>query len=162
MAGPRFETARFHVATGPEALFKRVRFKMQGRYELKVHPRHVQERAYDRQAPIEQLCQFDSERWMLRTAEVRVDKGKFVNTAWEVDVNGETWWVVIGFERTMKTVIRARQSKLGLGPTIVRTGPLFEFVALVNQKLMEEEVGSAEMLGDPPISAASVKEANET
>jgi hypothetical protein len=118
-------------------------FKMQGQYDLLVHPRHVQERAFDREAPLQLLRRFDSDRWQLRTAEVRTDKGKFVNTAWEVEVDGSLWWVVIGFDKTMKTVIRTSRFKRGLGQRIVRGGPLFDFVEQVNRTLMEEEVGQA-------------------
>ena len=117
---PRFETARFHVETGPSSLFERVRFKMVGRYQLKAHPVHVRDRALERDAPMERMAAFDSEAWMLMTAEVRTDKGKFVSTSWAVDVDGTTWWVVVGFDQTMKTVIRAGQAKRGLGDGIVR------------------------------------------
>jgi hypothetical protein len=137
---PRFETARFHVLTGPAELFGRVRFKMRAVRVLKVHARHVQDRSYDRDAPLDRLQNFDPDRWRLMTAEVRTDKGKFVNTAWSVDVDGQEWWVIIGFDATMKTVIRAARGKLALGPDIVRSGELYEFVASVNAQLMREDL----------------------
>jgi hypothetical protein len=136
---PRFPTARFHVTTGPASLFGRVHFKMRGRYQLKTHPAHVQERAVERDAPMDRLTDFDSSVWRLMTAEVRTDKGRFVNTSWSVDVAGTTWWVVIGFDQTMKTVIRASEEKLGLGDGIVRSGPLYAKVAMVNRDLMAAE-----------------------
>jgi hypothetical protein len=70
---PRFETARFHNLTGPAELFARVRFKMQDVRVLKVHARHVQDRSYERDAPLDRLQNFDPDRWRLMTAEVRTD-----------------------------------------------------------------------------------------
>jgi hypothetical protein len=84
------------------------------------------------------------------TAEVRTDKGKFVNTAWSVDIDGEEWWVVIGFEATMKTVIRASPGKLGLGDDIVRSGELYDFVARVNTQLMADEPVDSRGLSSHP------------
>lgn len=139
---PRFQTARFHVLTGPPELFARVRFKMQDLRVLKTHARHVQNRSYEREAPLERLQHVDPNRWRLMTAEVRTDKGKFVNTAWSVEVDGHEWWVVIGFDATVKTVIRAARGKLALGNDIVRAGDLYEFVARVNAQLMLDDVGA--------------------
>jgi hypothetical protein len=134
--------ARFHVLTGPGELSERVCFKMQDVRVLKTHARHVQDRSYERGAPLDRLQNFDSDRWRLITAEMRTDKGKFVNTAWSVDLNGQERWVVIGFDATMKTVIRAKPGKSGLGPDIVRAGQLYEFVANVSAQLMVDDVGS--------------------
>jgi hypothetical protein len=65
-----------------------------------------------------------------------------VSTAWSVDVDGQEWWVVIGFDATVKTVIRAARGKLALGNEIVRSGDLYEFVASVNAQLMLDDAGS--------------------
>lgn len=138
---PRFPVARFHISTGPPVLFERVRFKMRDVRALKTHAGHVQARAYERDAPLDRLRDFDPERWRLVTAEVRTDKGKFVNSAWAVDVDGQEWWVVIGFDSTVKTVIRAALGKLALGADIVRSGELYDFVATVNGQLMREDLG---------------------
>lgn len=140
---PKFPVARFHALTGPPELFERVRFKMRDVRALKTHARHVEERAYERDAPLDQLQNFDPNRWRLMTAEVRTDKGKFVNTAWSVEIDGQEWWVVIGFDATMKTVIRAARGKLALGAEIVRSGELYDFVARVNRRLMLEDARSA-------------------
>ena len=67
---------------------------------------------------------------------------KFVNSAWVVDVDDQEWWVVIGFDATMKTVIRAAPGKLALGADIVRAGELCDFAATVNRQLMLEDVTS--------------------
>ena len=62
-----------------------------------------------------------------------------------MDVDGQEWWVVIGFDATMKTVIRAARGKLALGPDIVRSGELYEFVASVNAQLMLDDAGSEQV-----------------
>ena len=68
-----------------------------------------------------------------------------MNTAWSVDVDGQEWLVVLGFDATMKTVIRAARGKLALGPDIVRSGELYEFVASVNAQLMLDDAGSEQV-----------------
>src|SRR5688572_24487815 len=128
---PKFVVARFHVLSGPRELFDRVRFKMRKVGVLKTHARHLQERGFERGAPLHRLQEFDSDRWRLMTAEVRTDKGKFVNSAWSVDVDGQEWWVVIGLDSTIETVFRADRGKLALGPDIVRSGKFYDFVASV-------------------------------
>ena len=139
----KFAVARFHALTGPPELFERVRFKMRDVRVLKTHARHVQDRSYQRDAPLDRLQNFEPDRWRLITAEVRTDKGKFVNSAWSVDIDGQEWWVVIGFDATMKTVIRAAHGKRALGSDIVRSGVLYDFVASVNGELMREDADSA-------------------
>ena len=133
---PRFQVKRFHVSAGPPVLFERIRFKMRDQRVLKTHADHVQDRAYERDAPLGQLRDFNPDRWRLMTAEVRTDTGKFVSSAWAVDVDGQEWWVVIGFEATVKTVIKAARGKLALGPDIVRSGDFYNFVESVNTALM--------------------------
>ena len=136
---PKFVTARFNALTGPPELFERVRFKMLDVRVLKTHARHVQDRGYERDAPLDILQNFDPDRWRLMTAEVRTDKGKFVNSTWSVNVVGQEWWVVIGFDATIKTVIRASRWKLALGTDIVRSGKFYDYVASVNRQLMLDD-----------------------
>lgn len=128
--GHQFETARFHVKTGPEALFERVRAVLDEPTELRIDPDHVQQRAEERSAPLDQLKQFDPETWELKTAEVRKDKGLFVSTAWACQVDGRNWWVVIGYNDTVVTVIET--DKEGLGQEIVTGGDLYSYVEKVN------------------------------
>lgn len=52
-------------------------------------------------APLEKLRDFDPAEWELITAEVRADKGTFVRTAWRREIDGRTWWVVIGYRDTI-------------------------------------------------------------
>ena len=47
---------------------------------------HFKKRTAEREIPpevLEMLKDFDSSRWVLKTAEVRKDRGKFVNSTWE-------------------------------------------------------------------------------
>lgn len=136
--GTRFAKARFHVETGPEPLFDRVRCIMRGRRELRVHAGHLRQRAYDRDAPLDMIESFDPGEWELMTAEVRADSGKFVNSAWRRTVDGACWWIVIGLHDTLETVIHAGRKK-GLGESIVRGGELYQFVERVNRDLMSGE-----------------------
>jgi len=143
----RFPVARFHAMTGPPELFERVRFKMRdvrilerpmlATFRTAATSETLLSTAYGTSTP---------DQWRLLTAEVRTDKGKFVNSAWSVDVDGQEWWVVIGFDATMKTVIRAARGKLALGADIVRCRELHDFVASVNRQLMLDEVGVAPAL----------------
>jgi hypothetical protein len=105
--------------------------------ELRIDPDHVQQRAAEREAPLEELKQFDPNQWELKTAEVRTDKGLFVNTAWACKADGRDWWVVIGYDDTAMTVIET--DKDGLGPDIVTGGDLYNRVKEVNKKKSEQE-----------------------
>jgi hypothetical protein len=59
----------------------------------------------ERDAPLDTLAAFDAGEWDLVTAEVRADTGKFVNSAWTREIDGRRWWVVIGLQDTIETVI---------------------------------------------------------
>ncbi len=135
--GTRFEKARFHVRTGPESLFDRVRFKMKGKRTLRVHASHLATRATERDVPLAVIAAFDACEWELMTVEVRTDTGKFVNSAWKREIDGQWWWVVIGLGDTIETVIDT--DKRGLGGSIVTTGKLHELVDRVNRDLMIAE-----------------------
>jgi hypothetical protein len=136
-SGTRFEKARFHVETGPAALFDRVRFKLSACRPLKMHAAHLQARVAERSAPLELLTAFDPQQWQLQMAEVRTDTGKFVNSAWAVEVSGQSWLVVIGFDDTVETVIPT--DGRSPGERVVQGGPLFDRVAQVNAALMAAE-----------------------
>lgn len=131
----KLATARFHIDTGPPSLFERVQFKMVGRRQLKLHAGHLRSQAEFRRAPIQQMEEFDSAEWQLRTVEVRKDSGKFVNSAWSRKIVGRDWWIVIGLGDTIMTVIDT--DKYGLGPDVVTRGPLYDKVERINRELME-------------------------
>jgi hypothetical protein len=89
-----------------------------------------------RHAPTDRLVEFDPDAWELVSADVRTDTGKWVKSTWSVDVDGRRWWVVIGLGSTVVTVIDVAPERVGLGDGIITEGPLYEFVAGVNAKLM--------------------------
>ena len=137
---PGFETAQFHASTGPASLFERVRFVMQAKRELKVHAKHLQERLFHRNAPIEKLRLYDPNSWGLMTVEVRKDTGRFVN--FEKCCRGQG---VVGcnpgLHDTIETIIDADNRKRGYGEAIVKRGKLYDFVAEVNRRLMAQSAG---------------------
>jgi hypothetical protein len=139
--GTRFEKARFHVSTGPQSLFDRVRFKMKGKRTLRVHARHLATRVAERDAPLALIAAFDACEWELVTVEVRADTGKFVNSAWKREIDGRWWWVVVGLGDIVETVIET--DKRGMGGSIVTTGKLYDLVERVNRELMREERDSS-------------------
>lgn len=134
---PSFELARFHHSTGPASLFERVRFVFRRPRELKLNATHFRERAELRTIPVRLLENFDSSRWELMTVEVRTDTGKFVKTGWRGDLDGERWWLVLGYNDTVQTAFPS--NKEGDGPDIVRGGKVHAFVANVNHELMVAE-----------------------
>jgi len=110
---------------------------MRGKRTLRVHGSHLATRAADRDAPLAVIAAFDACEWQLVTVEVRSDTGKFVNSAWKREINGQWWWVVVGLGDTIETVIDT--DKCGLGEYIVTTGTLYELVERVNRELMIAE-----------------------
>lgn len=135
--GHQFETARFHVRTGPDSLFERVRSVLDQPTELRIDPDHVQKRAEQRSAPLTELKYFDPEEWQLKTAEVRKDKGLFVNTAWSCTIHERNWWIVIGYNDTVVTVIET--DKDGFSDDIITGGELYEEVEKINRSKNNSE-----------------------
>lgn len=134
-----YETAWFHIDYGPSSLFERVRFKMLGVHSL-FFGKHFNRRSVERRIPadvLEKLTHFDASQWVLRMAEVRTDRGKFVNSTWEFTCDGESYWVSIGVGNYIKTVYRSRPDS-GLGKCITG-GELYDFVDRINRELMAAE-----------------------
>jgi hypothetical protein len=109
---------------------------------LKLHADHFRTQAAFRGAPVESLREFDPDQWSLMTVEVRTDTGKFVNSAWIRVIEGRSWWLVIGLHDTVVTVIET--DKRGLGDDIIREGELYEMVATVNRRLIDEDQASSD------------------
>ena len=83
----RFQTARFDARFGPKSLFDRIQYKMQGQHSFTIS-KHCRQRIDERAVPMEVIADakhFDSKEWKLVQAEVRTDKGKFVNSVWVRD-----------------------------------------------------------------------------
>jgi hypothetical protein len=129
---------RFHIDTGPAALFQRVQQVFDAPRRLKLHGSHLAERAAERAAAIADIEHFYPQLWELVLVEARTDTGKFVSTTWRRSVGDREWWVVIGFHDTVRTIYAASSGKRGLGPGVVTDGELWQRVALVNQRLVEQ------------------------
>lgn len=135
----KFEKSRFHVKFGPESLFQRVEFKMKDVNELLIHGKHFIDRVKERNIPkeiIKSITCFDFEEWDLVVAEVRNDKGKFINSTWEKIVDDKKYWITIGFGNTIETIVVKDSS--GEDKCII-TGDMYEFVDDVNSTLMQLE-----------------------
>jgi hypothetical protein len=133
---PRFETARFHVESGPDSLFTRVRHVLSEPVRLRAHGTHVTERLEQRGAPLETLTRFDPGSWEPVSAEVRTDTGKWVKSTWRVRADERFWWVVIGLGNTLVTVIDVDPRRRGRGDDIVAGGPLYTRDDAVNTELV--------------------------
>ena len=87
----KFPIARFHKSTGPKSLFDRVYFKMANIHHLDLHGEHYNKRITERNIPkfvLDKIDRFDVSEWTLVMCEVRADKGKFINSTWEIVYNG--------------------------------------------------------------------------
>jgi hypothetical protein len=133
---PRFETARFHVESGPASLFTRIRHILREPVRLKAHGAHVAQRLQERSAPLQDLTNFDPESWQLVSAEVRTDTGKWVKSTWRVRADARDWWVVVGLGNALVTVIDVEPWRRGSGDSILTQGPLHARVEAVNAELM--------------------------
>lgn len=133
---PRFETARFHVDSGPDSLFTRIRHILSEPVRLKAHGTHVTERLDQRGAPLDTLTCFDPGSWELVSAEARTDTGKWVKSTWRVRADERFWWVVVGLGNALVTVIDVDPWRRGRGDGIVTGGPLYARVDAVNTALM--------------------------
>lgn len=107
---------------------------------LRIHADHLQDRAAARDATLDELRDFDPAEWELMTVEVRADEGTFVRTAWRRDVDGRTWWIVIGYRDTITSVYPAERAARKLGSDVVRAGDAYQFLATVNAALMKRDV----------------------
>ena len=134
-----FSRARFHVQFGPSSLFERVRFKMKDVHKLFLEGTHYQKRVSERNIPpeiIDALLEFDASTWTLQTAEIRTDRGKFVNSTWEKIINGHRYQVTIGMGNYVKTIVDRTTSGMD---KCVRSGELYDYVERVNSELMASE-----------------------
>jgi len=135
----KFQKTRFHIDFGPQSLFSRIRIKMADVTEVKTHGRHFAARCIERSIPnqvLEKIKNFSCKEWSLKTCEVRNDTGKFVNSTWELELNGEVFWLTIGFGNVAETIIRKDSS--GTGGVVV-DGEIYDFVDSVNTDLMIQD-----------------------
>ena len=85
---------------------------------------------------IQEIKAFNIQDWRLITYEVRNDKGKFINSTWEKIIDNKKYWITIGFNNVVQTVV-IKESK-GTSK-VIRYGELYELVDKVNKELMLQE-----------------------
>lgn len=135
----RFQKARFHINSGPKSLFDRIHFKMDSVNSLNLSAKHFIERCKGRIFPseiIQKMQNFNIREWRLVVGEVRVDTGKFVNSTWEYTYGDEKYWLTIGFGNVAETIVKKESSGKD---KIISSGPIYDFVDAVNEKLMADE-----------------------
>ncbi len=143
----KFERARFHVDTGPVSLFERVRFIMRRVRSVKIDGPHFTMRVKERNIPsevVEMVASFNASDWSVVSAEVRVDKGKFVASSWGREYNGRYYVVVIGLGDIAETIydtdLPCPKFRPGrLKNFLEHRSPFYDFVEKVNQELMNAE-----------------------
>lgn len=134
------DTRRFHADSGPPELFTRVREVFREPVELRTHGRHFQERVEGKDAPVWALQPFEPAKWDLMLAEARTDTGKFVTTTWRRRIDGSDWWLVVGYNDTVKTFYEGNPGKLAKGPQIVTEGEVWDLVRRTNAQLSRDAV----------------------
>jgi hypothetical protein len=132
---------RFHVDTGPQSLFTRVRFKIRGARNLVLTHGHFKDRESERAFPSELVQPFDPQAWDLLTADV-LNSGKFMRTTWSRVFQGRRWFIVFAKGDVAVTVYSGALTRRLLGPEIVKNGPFYEKVSRVHRALMEAEVST--------------------
>ena len=103
---------------------------------------HFQKRASERDIPecvMERLLNFDVNEWEVITASVRSDRGKFLDSTWELTVDGVRYWVTIGLGSFIVTIVKKNSSGI---ENCVREGEFYNFVEQVNRQLMDEDLAA--------------------
>ena len=134
-----YKRVRFHIEFGPTSLFERVKYKMRDVRKLYLNGTHFEDRMTNRNIPenvVRKLKHFDINEWDLVTASVRSDRGKFVDSTWEVCVDDLRYWVTIGMGNYVRTIVVKDSSGV---EKCVRGGDFYEFVERVNRELMDAE-----------------------
>lgn len=138
-----YRKVKFHITYGPDVLFERVHYKMDGVKVVGMTERCI-EQARQRRIPpevIERVETFGSEKtpgsddWELIACEVRMDTGKFVTSIWETEYTGEEYQLTIGPGNRAEEISR----KSGKDESsIVKNGDFYDYVKAVNRGLMED------------------------
>ena len=136
-----FKKYWFHVAYGPEALFERVRFKMNEPHDIKFSE-HAVSRAVERkisETTLDKIRDFKVDEWDLKMASVSPVSLKFVDSTWERKISGSNIWVVIGLYATVESVYNQDDRSWGMDRAVRRGDPLYDQVDKVNRELMNKE-----------------------
>ena len=134
-----YKRIRFHVEFGPPSLFERVRFKIKDETTLYMDGVHFQTRASERNIPddiMARLFQFDINEWRVVTASVREDRGKFIDSTWEIVIDGVRYWVTIGMGTFIKTIVVKETS--GVEKNCIPSGEYCCLEFLVQNNLVYE------------------------
>ncbi len=134
------ELIRFSAEFGPKSLFDRIKYKMRDVHVLGINGEHFKERLKYRRIPqeiMDHIVSFDINEWRLVSAEVRKDKGKFYNSTWEYSYLGKRYWITVGLNNTVMTIVEKTSS--GLVNTL-KEGELYDYVDMVNRQLMENDL----------------------
>ena len=142
----RFERVRFSAALGPASLFERVMFVMSGHRTLRADGPHFRKRVKERSIPtevVQMATNFNSADWTLLSAEVRVDKGKFIASAWGRKWKGRNYVIIVGLGDVLETIYDSalpfediHACRLG---GVSPDSPFGRFVEQVNRDLMMTE-----------------------
>ena len=134
-----YKRIRFHIEFGPVSLFERVQYKMKNLDKLYLKGTHFMDRVSSRNIPntvIRKIENFDISEWSLVTASVRSDRGKFVDSTWEICIDNVHYWLTIGIGNYVRTIVIKDRSGI---EKCVRDGAFYDFVEMVNKNLMENE-----------------------
>ena len=133
----------FHIDYGPEVLFERVHYKMDGVKTVEMTSRCIEQARQQRipQEVIDRAEAFgsfrapDADDWELVACEVRMDTGKFVTSTWETEYAGETYCLTIGPENLAERISRKSNED---EDRAVKHGDFYDYVKAVNRGLMED------------------------
>jgi len=70
---------------------------------------HFNDRLSEKNVPavaFDHIKEFNANEWTLKTAEVRTDKGKFVNSSWEFTYDNERYWITVGVGNYITTIVK--------------------------------------------------------
>lgn len=136
-----FKKYWFHVAFGPQALFERVKFKMDEPHDVKFS-NHAVERAIERgisESVISEIRKFDPHKWRLIMASVSPYSYKFVDSTWERIFEGSNVWMVMGLYATIESIYIQTKADWGMDIAVRENNELYEKVERVNSELMYKE-----------------------
>lgn len=134
-----YKRIRFNIEFGPKSLFDRVVYKMKDVHKLYLQGEHFSLRNSQRNIPkyvMDKLENFDINEWRLVTASVRADRGKFVDSTWEIICDESRYWVTIGIGNYVRTIVEKDTSGV---EKCVKSGEYYDFVERINRELMEQE-----------------------
>ena len=80
---------------------------------LDLHGDHYRQRKIERNIPayvLDKITNFNAAEWRPVMCEVRTDKGKFINSTWELNFDGRAYRITIGFNNLVMTVVTKKSA----------------------------------------------------